>query len=56
MPIELYYNPTPGSCRAVLMLARDLGVDMDAKVLRFVNGLQLQIPDHLKVSATPHRR
>lgn len=49
MTVDVYLAPASGPCRAVLMTAQYLGVDVRQKVVNLMAGDQLK-PDFLKVS------
>lgn len=49
MTVDVYLAPASGPCRAVLMTAQYLGVDVRQKVVNLMTGDQLK-PDFLKVS------
>ena len=48
MTVDVYLAPASGPCRAVLMTAKYLGVDVRQKVVNLMTGDQLK-PDFLKV-------
>ncbi|PRD32899.1 UNVERIFIED_CONTAM: Glutathione S-transferase 1-1 [Trichonephila clavipes] len=49
MTIDVYLAPASGPCRAVLMTAKYLGVDVNQKMVDLMTGEQLK-PEYLKVS------
>lgn len=48
MPIDLYYVPGSAPCRAVLLAAKAIGVDLNLKHLDLMKGEHLT-PDFIKV-------
>lgn len=48
MPIDLYYVPASGPCRAVQMTAEAVGVTLNLKYLDLMNKEQLK-PEFVKV-------
>lgn len=49
MPIDLYYTPRSAPCRAVQMLAKTLGLELNLKDVDLKSGEQLK-PEYVKVS------
>lgn len=49
MTIDLYYTPRSAPCRAVQMLAKTLGIELNLIEVNLVKGEQLK-PDYVKVS------
>lgn len=48
MTIDLYYTPRSAPCRAVQMLAKTLGLDLNLKEVDLIHGEQMK-PDYIKV-------
>jgi glutathione S-transferase len=48
MPIDIYLTVTSPPCRAVLMVAKQLNIDLNEKVLNLRNGEHLK-PEFLAV-------
>lgn len=51
MTIDFYYLPASGPCRAVLLAAKAVGVDLNLKVTDLMKGEHLT-PEYVKVSLT----
>lgn len=49
MTIDLYYLPGSAPCRAVLMTAKAVGVELNLKLVNLMNGEHMT-PEYLKVS------
>lgn len=50
MPVDVYVAPVSGPCRAVLMTAKYVGVDVNQKLVDLMAGEQLK-PEYIKVSS-----
>lgn len=48
MPIDLYYLPGSAPCRAVLLAAKALGVELNLKLTDLMKGEHLT-PEYIKV-------
>ncbi|XP_042905063.1 glutathione S-transferase 1 isoform X3 [Parasteatoda tepidariorum] len=49
MPVDVYIFPVSGPCRAVLMTAKMIGLDVNKKILNLAGGDQLK-PEYIKMN------
>lgn len=49
MPVDLYYAPGSAPCRAVLLAAKAIGIDLNLKLTDLFKGEHLT-PEFIKVS------
>lgn len=49
MAIDLYYMPASAPCRSIIMLAKELGIELNLKLLDLRNGEHLK-PEFVAVS------